>query len=165
MWERITLSGLSLDPISMVGGARKDPWQSYVDGISDRSDALVRQQLARIFSEQEIKEATAFRAQLARAGGKQAGPEGSFAKFFNAEFNQRKTNFAVTAAGMHGVAWLPGDRDAESRAQAFLRARANTIEGGTSEILRNVVGERVLGLPREPEVDKGIPWKDIKRSG
>jgi alkylation response protein AidB-like acyl-CoA dehydrogenase len=165
MWERITLSGISLDAASLTGGTRKDPWQSLLDGLPDTKDPLTRQQLARIFSEQEVKEATAFRAQLARAGGKQAGPEGSFAKFFNAEFNQRKTNFAVTAAGMAGVAWSPDDREAESRAHAFLRARANTIEGGTSEILRNVVGERVLGLPREPEVDKGIPWKDIKRSG
>ena len=61
--------------------------------------------------------------------------------------------------GLGGIAWEPGDGEAEGKAHAFLRARANTIEGGTSEILRNMIGERVLGLPREPEPDKGESWK------
>ena len=46
---------------------------------------------------------------------------------------------------------------------SYLRAKGNSIEGGTSEILLNIVAERVLGLPGEPRVDKDVPWKDLPR--
>jgi alkylation response protein AidB-like acyl-CoA dehydrogenase len=57
-----------------------------------------------------------------------------------------------------------GDREALAKYQ-FLRSRANSIEGGTSEVMRNILGERVLGLPGEPRLDKDVPWKSVPRNG
>jgi alkylation response protein AidB-like acyl-CoA dehydrogenase len=162
--ERDTIAGLSLDMTSVLGGERKDPWQAFLDDVPDRTDAVTRQGLAQIFIEQRAKEVTLVRANTARLRGQQPGPEGSVNKAFNAEFNQRRVAFSMNVAGAAAIAWEAGDKGAESRAHNFLRARANTIEGGTAEVLRTQVAERVLGLPREPEVDRGIPWKDIKRS-
>ena len=164
MNERVALAGISLDPVSFTGGVRRDPWLSYLEGIPDRSDPVVRQGLAQFYIESEVKEITAFRANSARLRGQQPGPEGAVNKVFNAEFNQRRSSFAVNANGMTAVAWLPGDRGAEGRAQTFLRARANTIEGGTSEVLRNQMAERILGLPRDVDVDKGVAWAEVKRN-
>ncbi len=164
MHERVTLAGLSVDAVSLLGGARRDPWRAFLEGIGDLARPTVRQQVAQLYADGEVKEITAFRANSARLRGEAPGPEGSVNKVANAELNQRRSNVAVTAAGMAGVAWRPDDEAGEARATAFLRARASTIEGGTSEVLRNQIGERVLGLPREPEVDKGVPWKDTRRS-
>jgi alkylation response protein AidB-like acyl-CoA dehydrogenase len=164
MNERVTLSGVSLDSVAFTGGVRKDSWQTFLESVPDRSDPQVRQQLAQFYAEQTVKEINAFRASSARAQGDQPGPEGSINKILNAELNQRRSSYTVSLAGVAGQAWEPGDSTAENRAHAFLRARANTIEGGTSEILRNMVGERILGLPREPEVDKGEAWKDAVKA-
>jgi alkylation response protein AidB-like acyl-CoA dehydrogenase len=164
MNERVALSGLSLDSTAFTGGARKDPWGLFVDSIPNREDARVRQFIAKSYVEKEVKEITQFRANMARMSGSQPGPEGGVTKVYNAEFNKWRSNGIMNANGPAAIAWENGDSGSENRAHAFLRARANSIEGGTTEILKTQMGERLLGLPREPEVDKGIPWKEIRRS-
>jgi alkylation response protein AidB-like acyl-CoA dehydrogenase len=164
MNERVTLSGVTIDPISLGGGTRRDPWQTLLETVPDRTDPVVRQRLAQLYIETEAKEMTAFRASAARQRGDQPGPEGSVNKVFNAELNQRRTDFAVSVRGLASIAWETGDKLAEGKQYSFLRARANTIEGGTSEVLRNQVAERILGLPRDVEVDKGVAWSEGRRN-
>ncbi len=156
--ERVALAGLSVDATALTGGRRRDAWTAFLDSVPDRSDPVVRQTVARLYCDQQVKELSALRAASARARGDAPGPEGSGHKVLNAALNQRRTSFAVEANGMAGVAWERSDRAAEARAHAFLRARANSIEGGTSEVLRNQLAERVLGLPREPDPDRDRPW-------
>ncbi len=164
MNERSTLAGLSIDETTFIGGsARKDPWQLFVDMIPNTKDPQIRQKMAQFYIESTVKEITGFRANLKRMRGETPGPEGGVNKVFNAEYNKRKSSFTVDANGMRAIAWTKDDSTAEGIATRFLRARANTIEGGTSEILRNQMSERILGLPREIEVDKDVPFKEIKR--
>jgi alkylation response protein AidB-like acyl-CoA dehydrogenase len=100
------------------------------------------------------------------------GPEGSVGKLLNAELNQRIYSLCLDLLGPDGAI---NEQDSEMHRpdrfgmastiqQAALRSMANTIEGGTSEIMRNILGERVLGLPGDPRADKDVPWKDVPRS-
>jgi alkylation response protein AidB-like acyl-CoA dehydrogenase len=99
------------------------------------------------------------------------GPEGSAMKLAFARLNQAVSGLEVELLGEEGLRYDDWTmtrpdivdfvgRDAGYR---YLRAKGNSIEGGTSEILRNIIAERVLGLPPEPRVDKDVPWKDLPR--
>lgn len=101
----------------------------------------------------------------------QPGPEGAGMKVMFAELAQAISGFEVELHGEHGLRYddwtlrRPEVVDLTGRGPGYryLRARGNSIEGGTSEILRNTVSERVLGLPGEHRVDKDVAWKDIPR--
>jgi alkylation response protein AidB-like acyl-CoA dehydrogenase len=135
-------------------------------------DAARRDQLMRLWIEAEVLRLTNMRAAENRRRGT-PGPEGSTSKLHWAELNKRITEFTVSLLGAEGLLYPNGytfgrpERAGMGTAHPqrdFLRARANSIEGGTSEIMRNILGERVLGLPGEPRADKDLPWKDIPRS-
>jgi alkylation response protein AidB-like acyl-CoA dehydrogenase len=164
MNERVALSGAGSTGGGNVGGGPVDDLIAAAKSIGAWSDATIRERLIQAAIEGRIIKITNFRAAAARKGGKRAGPEGSITKLFQAEYNQRLQNLAVDVLGARGMAWAPGDGHAESTVRGFLRSRANTIEGGTSEVMRNILGDRVLGLPREPDVSRDLPWKDVPRS-
>ena len=99
------------------------------------------------------------------------GPEGSTGKLHFAELNKRVYELCIDLLGMEGQLYTSYEMvrpetamASDSVQKAFLRSRANSIEGGTSEIMRNILGERVLGLPGDVRTDKELPWSQVPRS-
>ena len=124
-------------------------------------DPVRRDRVASAYAESRLLALTVERSAAAR----RPGPAGSITKISKAHSNQALQEVAIELRGAAGQAWAEGDAEAAGFVRELLRTRANSIEGGTSEIQRNIVGERVLGLPAEPDPYKGLPWKDVPRSG
>jgi alkylation response protein AidB-like acyl-CoA dehydrogenase len=132
-----------------------------------------RDRLTRLWIESEALRLTNLRASQNRKAGN-PGPEGSIAKLMFAEVNKRIYELCIDLLGPDGLVGydftmrrseglgLVGP--AGTSRKLFLRSRANSIEGGTSEIQRNILGERILGLPGDVRVDKELPWSQVPRS-
>jgi len=182
MNERVSLSGAGSVGGETVGGS---PIRRLLERHRGIADPLARQRLARAYIESRLIKLNNQRAADKRRRGSEAGPEGSITKLQQAEFNQRLQELAVDLDGTTAMAWdgppirattrPAGERtlgvaagtdsdETVAIVRGFLRAQANTIEGGTSDIMRNILGERVLGLPKEPDASRDLPWKDVPRS-
>jgi alkylation response protein AidB-like acyl-CoA dehydrogenase len=133
------------------------------DGIRPIDDPAVRQRLAQLWAESRVVQWGNQLARDVRSAGIGAGPEGSIRKLIHSEHNQRLQMFAAELLGRRAIGFEPGDAEAEAVIFGFLRSRGDTIAGGSSEIQRNIIGERVLGLPREPGDDRDLPWREIPR--
>ncbi len=100
----------------------------------------------------------------AAESGRAPGPEGSIAKLLGSKLVTRAASLGTAIAGARATAWRPGDDEAASTVKAFVHAPSMSIAGGTSEIQHNIIGERVLGLPKEPEPYKNAPFRDIPKN-
>jgi alkylation response protein AidB-like acyl-CoA dehydrogenase len=134
-------------------------------------DPATKDRLMDLWVRAEVLRLTNIRASQLRAVGT-PGPEGSIGKIVSADLNKAISELTVELLGAEGMLFPSGytmERPKHAMLwanpqQAFLRARANSIEGGTTEIAKNILGERVLGLPGEPRVDKELPWSKVPRS-
>jgi alkylation response protein AidB-like acyl-CoA dehydrogenase len=123
-------------------------------------DSVVRQGIADVYIRQQIMGYIGLRIRAAVTSGKAPGPEGSIAKLAGALLSRRTSDLAIEIAGVGGQAW---EDPKQSRwAQLVLSTPASRIAGGTDEVQRNIIGERVLGLPKEPQVDRDQPFKELK---
>ena len=175
MNERVAISGAGSKKKGGGGIARLlDLWkQRDPHAGSAAQNAILRDRVTNAWIEQELLRLTTQRAATAAKSGN-PGPEGSVGKLFQAESAKRMWEIAIDVLGSQGLSFEEGYelRQAAGLADTpeayakyqFLRSRANSIEGGTSEIMKNILGERVLGLPGEPRVDKDVAWKDVPRS-
>jgi alkylation response protein AidB-like acyl-CoA dehydrogenase len=172
---RVTLTTLMNERVAIGGGI--PPRGGGMIGEAVKiwkkvgGDATKRDKLMKLWTDAEVLRLTNIRASHLRSAGN-PGPEGSIGKIVSAQLNKHITEFAVELLGADGMLkpdGYPMQRPTHAMMwanpqQAFLRTRANSIEGGTTEIAKNILGERVLGLPGDVRVDKDIAWKDVPRS-
>ena len=137
----------------------------------DLHTPVLRDRLTQLWLRAEAQRLTSERSRAsATVGG--PGPEASIGKMVGAELNQKIYEFCMDLLGPEGILYHSyamygqnagtGDWRGPLQ-QRYLRSRANTIEGGTSEVMRNILGERVLGLPGDLRADAGMPWKEVPR--
>jgi alkylation response protein AidB-like acyl-CoA dehydrogenase len=140
------------------GGPGRDELVSLAHAVGRGDDPVVRERVAQVVSQLTVGRLTNLRAREARRAGRPPGPEGSGAKLRGARTIKALDDLAIDLEGLGGLSgedeWLT----------LFLTAPSISIRGGTDEIQRNILGERVLGLPPEPRPDKGVPFKEVPRS-
>jgi alkylation response protein AidB-like acyl-CoA dehydrogenase len=175
MNERATLGSSGDRKGSGTIGVLVDLWNTRDRRkLNPAVEPLLRDRITQLWINAELLRLTNVRARAAQKAGN-PGPEGSVTKLALAELNKRLWECALDILGADALVYEPGYRrrrpTPDTRSSKllmakyqFLRSRANSIEGGTSEVMRNILGERVLGLPGEPRSDKDVPWKDIPRN-
>ena len=163
--ERVSI-GKSAERESGMIGVVSRAWRDH----PERRTPEMHDRLLRLWVDAEVFRLTGQRLRQKLAQG-QPGPEGAAMKLTFARIAQEASGLELELIGEEGLRYTDWTmvrpdvvdftgRDAGYR---YLRAKGNSIEGGTSEILRNVVAERVLGLPGEHRVDKDRPWKEVAR--
>lgn len=166
--ERQMVSGSGSGGVDRIGGSGVDRLLTLARAHGADTDPIMRDRIVRVWIEERLRSWTnaGVRARV-KAGGT-PGPAASIGKVHQGQLNQRIQMLACDIVGSGVCAW-ESDHDGYAASLPYelsgmLRSIANTIEGGTTEVNKNVIGERVLGLPREPDPYDGLPWKDVPRS-
>jgi alkylation response protein AidB-like acyl-CoA dehydrogenase len=166
--ERQMVSGSGSGGVDRIGGSGSDHLLRLARGVGADGpgrggrDPLRRQELAQLVAEERIRAWTNQRVRDRARAGLPPGPAASLGKVHQGSLNQRTQLVATDLLGPGATAWAGDTTPYE--VLGMLRSRANTIEGGTTEVNKNVVAERVMGLPREPDPWADRPWSEVPRS-
>jgi alkylation response protein AidB-like acyl-CoA dehydrogenase len=175
--ERQMVSGAGSGGVDRIGGAGAASLvQVALQGSADGhpggwDDPVLRDEITRLYCEERVRQWTNERVRARLRAGASPGPGSSIGKVAQGELNQRIQMAAADLLGRAGTAW-PASADGPAAVpdpampypvRGMLRSRANTIEGGTTEVNKTVIAERVLGLPREPDPWSGQPWSEVPR--
>jgi alkylation response protein AidB-like acyl-CoA dehydrogenase len=158
MYERVAIGTGSTSGITHPNADR------LIDEAVKRgvvTEPALRQDLMRLYSEETAKSLVSMRTRAELKAGKAPGPGGSLGKLHGAKIARMLRTIAGEVFGADLVAHDTGDR-AEVWSRSVLTSFSANIAGGTDEIQKNIIGDRVLGLPREPAVDRDVPFHDLK---
>lgn len=159
MYERVAIGTLG-------GGKISTPNFNLLKRIATKNgnvtDARVRQDMMKIYSMEYTKSLMSLRTRAEMKAGREPGPGGSLGKLFGSEIQWRMREILMNIAGPSSAAWADSDPAGYDLAKATLGSWSSSIAGGTDEIQRNIIGDRVLGLPRDIGVDKNVPFNELK---
>jgi alkylation response protein AidB-like acyl-CoA dehydrogenase len=166
MNERVAIGGRPVPREGSMIGPVSNAWRLR----PELRTAAAHDRLLQLWVESEAMRLAGIRLRQQLTAGT-PGPDGSAMKLTFARLQQQVSGLEVELLGEEGLRYddwtmrRPEVTDflAREPGYRYLRAKGNSIEGGTSEILRNIISERVLGMPSEPRVDKDVPWKDLPR--
>jgi len=167
MNERVSIGGSIPQKGSGTISALTSTWEKLP---ADRKDASTLDEVMQLWSRAEVLRLTNIRANQMRKMG-DPGPEGSIGKMASANLNKDIYAKVMDLLGADGMLYGSYEMVRPETAmgfdtlqKAFLRSRANSIEGGTTEVMLNILGERVLGLPGDVRVDRDKPWSEVPRN-
>lgn len=159
MYERVAIGSLGAGKIAQPMYDMLVKWAEKAGVIND---PVVRDELMQIYSMETTKSMVAMRNRAEMKAGRAPGPGGSLGKLYGSIIARRFREIAQNIAGPASVAW-EGENSAEEQLNlTMLNSLQSGIAGGTDEIQRNIIGDRVLGLPRDISVDTNVPFKDLK---
>lgn len=166
--ERQMSAGSGSGGMERIGGMGADHLLDRVRGTNP--SPVVRQRIMRVYIEERIRRWTNDRVRATVKAGGTPGPAASIGKVHQGSLNQSIQRAATDLLGLDAIAWptqtgSDWTRSMPLTVKGMFRSIANTIEGGTTEVNKNVLGEQILGLPREPDQYHGQPWQDIPRNG
>jgi alkylation response protein AidB-like acyl-CoA dehydrogenase len=181
--ERQMVSGSGSGGVDRIGGSGAGRLVRLAKEGAARSpgsgwdDPMLRSQVTRLWGEEQLRHWTNLRIRAGLKAGRAPGPESSVGKVHGSDLNQRIQWCAASLLGPARTTWAApaGAWDGEAgvgavyaegmpaEVRGMLRSRANTIEGGTTEVNKNIIAERVLGLPHEHDPWKGRPWREVPR--
>jgi alkylation response protein AidB-like acyl-CoA dehydrogenase len=167
-WNQATAM-LMFERVAIGTGSSSGVTHTLADGLIEVakkngkiSDPVVRQELMRIYSEETAKSLVAMRTRAEMKAGRVPGPGGSLGKLHGSRISWMSRPLISRLVGPDTDAWEAEGSRGEAWARRLLNSFQSGIAGGTDEIQKNIIGDRVLGLPREPMVDKDVPFKDLR---
>ncbi|NVI89063.1 acyl-CoA dehydrogenase family protein [Actinomadura sp. BRA 177] len=158
MQERNGLTGLPA-----VGPGRSDELLRRARDNGTLAEPVLRDELLRLVVEERVLQMTTVRS-YAESGRDAVGAEGSIRKLVHAQFEEAAASLAAEVAPLSALAWDEGRQNSEASYE-FLAMKQTSIAGGTSEIQRNIIAERILGLPKDPDPEKDVPFNERRRGG
>ena len=159
MYERVAIGSIGAGKVAQPMYDMLVKWARQSGAIND---AVVRDELMQMYIMESTKSMVAMRSRAEMKAGKAPGPGGSLGKLYSSIIARRFREIAQNIAGPASVAWEGEDSAEELLSSTMLNSLQSGIAGGTDEIQRNIIGDRVLGLPRDISVDRDVAFKDLK---